>query len=132
MLELRAQLLGCKTDLAPLARDIHFQQNARPQTIFLGDAVHIFRERERIDTVKEFEERQRVAHLVFLQTPDEMPAQRRRQQRNFCARLLHFALPKNFLTGIESGPHFFGLVRFRDRNQLNFIRRTAALFGRLR
>jgi len=45
--------------------------------------------------VKQLEERKGMADLVFLEVPDEMPAQARRQQRDFDSRFLDPALAKS-------------------------------------
>ena len=45
------------------------------QTVFFGDAVDVLRERERIDAVSQFKQRERMPNLIFLEMPNEMPAQ---------------------------------------------------------
>src|SRR5206468_6828804 len=70
-----AQLIGLKAELTPLACYIDLKQNSWMQTVFFGDAVDVFRERERIDAVSQFKQRERMTNLIFLEMPHEMPAQ---------------------------------------------------------
>src|SRR6266852_6426647 len=49
-----AQLIGLESKLTPLTCYIDLKQNARMQTVFVGDAVDVFGERERIDAVSQF------------------------------------------------------------------------------
>src|SRR6476469_7457775 len=76
--------------------------------------------------MKELKQRQGVTNFVSLEPPDQMPAGRRRQQRNLGARFLDPALAKKLLAGVESGSHLFGFVRFGYRHQLDVIGRPAA------
>src|SRR5438045_1965387 len=84
-----------------------------------------------MDAVERFEERQGVPDLIALQSTDEMPARRRRKQRDFRARFLDAALAEELLTGIERGPDLFGVVGFGNRDQLDVVGRTRALVRRL-
>src|SRR6266699_1263493 len=70
-----AQPIGVKAELTPLACYIDLEKNSWMQTVFFGDAVDVFRERERIDAVSQFKQRQRMTNLIFLEMPDKMPAQ---------------------------------------------------------
>src|SRR6266446_2779836 len=70
-----AQPIGLKAELAPLACYIDLEKNSWMQTVFFGDAVDVFRERERIDAVSQSKQRQRMTNLIFLEMPHEMPAQ---------------------------------------------------------
>ncbi len=51
------------------------EQHAWLHAFLVRDPMHILRERERVDPVKQLEERQGMPDLVLLQMPDEMPAQ---------------------------------------------------------
>src|SRR6266568_3839177 len=70
-----AQLIGLESKLTPLACYIDLEKNSWMQTVFFGDAVDVFRERERIDAVSQFKQRQRMTNLIFLEMPDKVPAQ---------------------------------------------------------
>ena len=52
------------------------------QPFFFGNAIDLLRERERIHAVNQFEQRQCMPDFVFLEVPDEMPAQVGRQFRD--------------------------------------------------
>ena len=45
------------------------------EPFFFGNAIYLLRERERIHAVNQFEQRQRIPDLVFLEMTDKMPAQ---------------------------------------------------------
>ena len=104
--------IGRKPDLAPLARDVDFQQDARMQSFFVRDPVHLASELDRIDAVEKLEERKRMPDLVLLQSADEMPARARGQQWDFRARLLDAAFAKELLSGVERRANLFRLVGF--------------------
>ena len=91
------------------------------QSLFFRDPVHFLRQRKRIDAVNHFEQRQGVPDLVFLEMSDEMPAQIRRQLRNFGAGFLNAAFAEQSLPGFNRLAHFLGWMRLRDRDQLNVI-----------
>ncbi len=110
-LDLRAELLRRKAELAPLARDIHLQQHIRPRTVLGGDALDVAGDVERVHAVEELKERQRVADLVALEMADEMPACAARHERDFCPRLLHAALAENGVPRGQRRAH--GLRRVR-------------------
>src|SRR5215470_13016865 len=63
---------------------------------------------------------------------DKMPADLRRQLRNFCARFLNAAFTEQNLPGFNRLSHFVGGMRLRDRDQLNFICRSARFLRRAR
>src|SRR5437016_8652328 len=88
-LHLRSQLFGLKTELTPLTRHVDLDQNPLMQSFFLRDSINVLRERERIDAVNHFEQRQRVPDFIFLKMPNKMPVQVRWQVRNFYPRFLH-------------------------------------------
>ena len=69
------QPLRRETMFARFARDIYLEQNAWLHPFFIGNTLQILGERERVDPVKHFEERESVADFVLLQVPDEMPTQ---------------------------------------------------------
>src|SRR5437588_783068 len=54
--------------------------------------------------------------------PNEMPAQMRWQQRDLGARFLDFAFTKYELSASYGFADFFGIMRFRNGDQLNFLR----------
>ena len=105
-----------------VARHVDLQEDARIHSVLVRDPMQIFGERERIDAVKQLKKRKRMADLVLLEVSDEMPAQARRQEGNFGARLLHPAFAEEHLAGCGCGLHFLGRVGFRDRDQFDVVR----------
>src|SRR5437879_8184520 len=70
-----AQLIRLKAELTPLACYIELEKNSWMQAVFFGAAVDVFRERERLDAVSQFKQRERMPNFIFLEMPNEMPAQ---------------------------------------------------------
>jgi len=81
--------------------------------------------------VNHLKKRQRVANFVVLKMPDKMPPYTRWQLRDFYARFLDTTFPEQGLSCLNRLAHFVGWVRFRDRNQFDFINGTAGFCGRL-
>src|SRR5262249_10096437 len=92
-----APFLLRKTALAALACDVHFDEHARKDAGFRGDALHVARNLQRVDSVRQLEERQRVADLVFLKMADEVPAGPPWNEWDFSPSLLHTALSEDHL-----------------------------------
>lgn len=64
-------------------------------TGFGGDALDVFGDFEAVDTVDEFEERQRVADFVFLEVAYEVPGSVARDEGNFGPGLLDSVFAKD-------------------------------------
>src|SRR5438309_5201411 len=99
------------------------------RSFFFRDPVHVLCERKRINTVNQFEQRQRMPDLIFLEMTDEMPAQVRRQLWNLYSRFLHATFAEQGLPGFIRLPHLLGWMRLRNRNKFDVINRTPS-FGR--
>jgi hypothetical protein len=132
LLHLSSDRFRFKTKLAPLACQIDLEENARMRSFFFRDPIYLPRKIDIVDAVEELEERERVPDLVLLEMTDEVPAQVYRQFRNLDARFLHPAFAKQRLASVISGAHLFGVVRFRDRHELDLIQGTSAFLGRFR
>jgi hypothetical protein len=89
------------------------------QSFLLRNSVYLFRERERINAMDHFEQRQRVPDFVFLEMPHEMPPQIRRQVRNFGSCFLDAAFTEQSLPSLNRLAHFLGWMSFRDRDKLD-------------
>src|SRR5207244_8077673 len=72
--QLGLQCCGFKSKFASFPCNIHFQQNARMQSILLRDAVNRLREIETINAMNHFKQRESMTNLVLLKMTDEMPA----------------------------------------------------------
>src|SRR2546427_5639272 len=59
-----AKFIRPEPELASLTCYIDLKQNSWMQTVFFGDAVDVFGERERIDAVSQFKQRQRMTNLI--------------------------------------------------------------------
>ena len=101
-------------------------------SFFIRDPVHVLRQRQRIDAVKKLKERQRVPDFVFLQMSDKMPANTRRQFRNFYSCFLNAAFAKQCLTDFDRLAHFLSGMSLRNCNQLDVISRSTGFRRRLR
>ena len=84
-------------------------------------SIQVARKLERVDPVEKLKERQCVSNLVLLQMANEMPAQTRRQFRNFCPRFLHATFSEQCLAHIMSSADFLRVVRLGDRDELDII-----------
>ena len=97
---------------------------------FGGDPVDVPRDLHRVDAVDQLEERESLAHLIRLQMPDEMPAQPTRQFRNLHERLLHAALPEEFLARLRNLADQSCGMGLGDRHKLHVGGITASPCGR--
>src|SRR5438477_7540126 len=70
--------------------------------------------------------------LVFLEMANEVPAQVRWQQRNFCTCLLHPTFTEQILSGFNRLAHFLGRVCLRNRDELDVFHGPTSFHGRLR
>src|SRR6266516_4475956 len=70
--------------------------------------------------------------LVFLEMTNEVPAQVRRQQRNFCTCLLHPTFTEQSLSGFNRFTDSFGVVSFGNRHQLDVFHGPTSFHSRLR
>jgi hypothetical protein len=79
--------------------------------------------------VQELEKGQGVADLVLLEMADEVPPCAGGRQWDLRSRLLHAALAKQELPGFHGLSHRFRRVGFRNRDELDFIDRSAGPRG---
>ena len=96
------------------------------KSFLFRNAVHVLRERERIDAVNHLKQRQRVPDLIFLEMTNEMPSQIRRQLRNFYSRFLNTTFAKYTLSRLDRFSHPLGIVRLGDRDQFDRTRRATS------
>jgi len=102
------------------------------QSFLLCDSVYLLRERERINAMDHFEQRQRLPDFVFLKMPHEMPPQIRRQLRNFGSCFLDAAFTEQSLPSLNRLAHFLRWMRFRDREKLDLFGGATSFRCRLR
>src|SRR5437016_1308303 len=70
--------------------------------------------------------------FVLLKMSNEMPAQIRRQLRDFRSRFLNTTLAEQSLPSLDRLAHFVGWMCLRDRDELNFARSASNLRRRSR
>lgn len=86
------------------------------QAGFFRDAIDVFGQREGVDTMKKLKEREGVSNLVLLQVSDKVPSQSRGQLGDLGSRFLDAAFTEKILARLESFPHAFGGMSFRNRD----------------
>ena len=114
-----AQRFRREAEFARFPGHVDLQQHLGALAILGRHPLNLSRQVERVEAVKQLEEREGRANLILLQVPNEVPMQPGGQQRNFRARLLNPALAKDGLTRIGGLAHGLGRMRLGDGDQFD-------------
>jgi len=108
---LRTRESGAEPDLAPLARDVDFQHDARMHSFFVGNPFISRASSNGIDALEKARKSEARGDLFFC-SPDEMPCARLRANSGILRALPGCGFLQRFAAPLRARLDLFGLVGF--------------------